>query len=94
MQQNRTKKIEHIKIVNFSNSADGIATEDLLLEIPIGTSEIVKAAMLKGFNDYFYKVASSTDENVFSPETMDAIEKTLDGFREKMGVKKSGLILP
>ena len=92
--QDKTKKLEQFKIVTFVTSSDGsVGAEDTILEIPLHLGEIAKAAMLKGFNDFFYKAVSRDGGDVFDPPTMEKIETILKNFQDKAGLKKSGLIL-
>ena len=92
--QDKTKKREQLKIVSFTTALDGsVGAEDIILEVPLNTGEIAKAAMLKGFNEFFYRVISRNESDVFDQPTMENIESILKNLQEKIGVKKSGLVL-
>ena len=94
IRQNRTSKLEQIKIVSFTTSSDGsVGAEDLVLEIPLNLGEVAKAAMLRGFNEFFYKVAANQGDDCFDPATLGRIETVLGDFARKMGKPRSGLIL-
>lgn len=95
IKQDLTHKLEQIKIVTFVYHPDGsVGAEDLILDVPLRSGGVAKAAMLKGFNEFFYKAAAGSEEDVFDPATLEAIEAQLKDFMEKMGRKRSGLILP
>ena len=86
MERSLAKNHEDIKIVSFSERKTGeITVDDVVISIPLGTSDFAIAAMLKGFHEYFLKPAGS--EKDMPQEVVEGFETNLKMFSQMM-VKK------
>jgi hypothetical protein len=95
MRRSESENYEELEIIGFDLPKDTdneVSVDRLNLTIPFGTAPFVKAAMLKGYLEYFLKV--SGDEDKFDARFIQQVENNLEVYRKKVAkIKAQAIIL-
>jgi len=96
MQRDIAKKFEEVVISFFEHTPHPahIQVSETTVQVPMMSGPIVRAAMLKGLNEIFYKDLCGNPDDMFEPETMKEINGILDRYRERKAAAQSQIIMP
>lgn len=88
MRRSELENYEELEIVGFDlpkETDKEVSVERLTITIPFGTAPFAKAAMLKGYREYFLKL--SGDEAVMD-SFQEQVENNLEVYRKKVAKAK------
>jgi hypothetical protein len=94
MRRSELENYEELEIVGFDlpkETDKEVSVDKLVLTVPFGTTPFAKAALVKGFLEYFLKISGDGDK--LDPRFLEMVENNLEVYKKKVAKVKNQTVL-